>query len=287
MPRSLKSPKLLLGVMGVFIAFSIVLSRGFFDGDPAPGHRKEPATDRTYRRAKDGTLLIWVPGGEFTMGSDKGDTDEKPPHKVKVKGFWLGKFEIKNSQYAKFLKAKNRHKPMFWGNPKFNNPRKPVAGLTWEDAEAYCDWAGLRLPTESEWEYAASAGKGLRYSTATGKIDHDQCNFAGASGKDRWEDTPAPVGRFPENPWGFHDMAGNTWEWTSTLYKPYPYKRTDGREDSSKGGLRVMRGGSWQFPARYCSTGYRRRFASHLRYDSSGFRVALSEADPESRRKKK
>jgi len=236
--------------------------------DPQPGD--------TWVNPVDGSILVWIPGGEFTMGSEDGDQDEKPVHNVTVAGFWLGKFEVSNAQYGRFLAATNHPNPPFWDDPTLNSPDLPVLGLTWKEAKKYCQWAGLRLPTEAEWEYAAAAGRRHRFGTATGQLTRElaNCRDEGRSGH---PEAPAPVHSFPPNPWGIHNLAGNVWEWTSSRYQPYPYSSTDGREDlAQEYALRVMRGGAFNTPAAQCSTSYRRRFASHLRFDYVGVRVARS-----------
>jgi len=242
---------------------------------PSPAGVKAPQPGEKWTNPKDGSFLVWIPGGEFMMGSDKGDDDEKPVHKVKIKGFWLGIYEVSNKQYGAFLNSGDESEPLFWDEKGYNAPDQPVVGLIWESAAAYCQWAALRLPTEAEWEYAAAAGaKQLEYGTATGAISHDLANYLGVEGKDRW-DGPAPVGSFPPNPFGLHDMAGNAWEFTSSIYKSYPYVPDGSRENVSKEReMMVMRGGSWQFTAPYCRVARRRRFASHLTFDSVAFRVA-------------
>ena len=233
-----------------------------------------PEVGDEYRNPKDGSVLVWIPGGEFNMGRDDGPDDERPAHTVRLDGFWMGKFEVTNRQFAQFLKDTGGSTPMFWDDPNLSGPEQPVVGVTYSEAQAYCDWAGLRLPTEAEWEYAAGGGRGLAYPTATGEIGPDLANLRGVSGRDRWEFT-APVGQFPPNPWGLCDLAGNAWEWTSSRCSSYPYRLTDGREDDV-GGLRVMRGGCWAFPADYAATTRRHRFSPYLRYDYPGIRVARS-----------
>jgi iron(II)-dependent oxidoreductase len=210
------------------------------------------------------------------MGTDNGAEDEKPRHQVAVSGFWLGKFEVTNRQYAKYLEGDpEARRPMYWDDSRFNAPDQPVVGVTWKEAREYCTWAGLRLPTEAEWEYAAAAGRQLAYPTATGEISSDLANTLGTGGRDRWEFT-SPVGSFPPNPFGLYDMAGNAWEWTSSAFADYPYASSDGREEDKAGSLRVLRGGSWHSTPDYCRSAARHRFASHLRYDYAGFRVAGS-----------
>jgi len=245
---------------------------------------RQPA-HRTWTNATDGSVLVWVPGGEFSMGSNQGDPDEKPANRVRVAGFWLGEHEVTNAEYAKFLQATGNRKPDFWDDPRFNKPNQPVVSVTWNDALQYCKWANVRLPTEAEWEYAAAAGKRqLRYGTATGKLDHDLANFAGTGGCDTYEDVPAPVGSFPPNPFGLYDMAGNAWEWCGTTWMPYPYRADDGRDGPEEGGYKVMRGGCWHFGPFHCRVACRHRHMTYLRYDYAGFRVALSDSEVKSKR---
>jgi formylglycine-generating enzyme required for sulfatase activity/precorrin-6B methylase 2 len=236
-------------------------------GAPQPGDE--------YFNSKDGSVLIWIPGGEFMMGSDQGQEDERPAHKVAVQGFWLGQFEVTNEHYRRFLKAEGAIPPYHWDDPDYSDPNQPVVGVTWREAESYCEWAGLRLPTEAEWEYAARAGTTFEYPTQTGAISHALANVRGTAGPDKWECT-SPVGRFPPNSLGLYDMAGNAWEWTSSVFLPYPYKNDAEHVAYKPGALRVLRGGAWCFPPQYCRTTHRHRFAQHLRCDYPGIRVAMT-----------
>jgi len=238
-----------------------------------------PQKARELVNAADASVLVWIPSGQFTMGGDKGDPDELPSGMVDVKGFWMSEKEITNAQYAKFLEATGRSEPDLWNDANFNKPDQPVIGVRWPDAVAYCTWAGGRLPTEAEWEYAASAGKGLGDGTATGSLDHETANYAGARGRDTFEDVTSPVGSFPPNPFGLYDMAGNVWEWTSSAWMDYPYVASDGREDMDSGGFRVMRGGCYHFGEFHCRNTARHRHRYHLHYDYVGFRLAKSEDD--------
>lgn len=242
-----------------------------------PNQGNKPKTGDYYVNPTDGYVMVWIPEGEFYMGSNKGDKDERPKHRLEIKGFWLGKYELTNEQYARFISiADPWHKTPFMNEKGFNNPKQPVAGIRYYDALAYCQWAGLRMPTEPEWEYAARGGTQMEYPTENGKISHDLANFLGKKGRDKWMDRPAPVGSFPPNPFGLYDMAGNAWEWASTMYQDYPYNPLDGREDLGARDYRVLRGGSWGFPKNYCRAAHRKYFDMHLRYDYAGMRLAKS-----------
>ena len=235
---------------------------------------REPKQGDHYVNPKDGYVMVWIPSGEFYMGNNKGDKDERPKHKVEVEGFWLGKYELTNAQYARFLQTADQwHKTPFLEEKEYNSPKQPVAGIRFYDAIAYCQWANLRIPTEAEWEYAACGGKQMKYPTRNGRISHSLANFLGKKGRDKWVDRPAPVGSFPSNPFGLFDMAGNVWEWTSSLYQYYPYNAGDGRENMHARDYRVLRGGSWGFPKNYCKTTHRKYFDMHLRYDYAGMRL--------------
>jgi formylglycine-generating enzyme required for sulfatase activity len=227
-------------------------------------------------------VFVWIPGGEFEMGSgSSGKSDERPVHKVQVGGFWLGQYEVTNGDYAKALQAWGNLaglRPGFWGDRDFNGSRQPVVGVSWKDAMRYCKWAGVRLPTEAEWEYAAKAGRGSVYGTATGQVTRETANYRGKGGAgqaDQFNNT-APVGSFPSNRWGVQDLAGNAAEWVSSLYKPYPYRAGDGRENPSAPGNRVVRGGSWSDGTAALCTTSRSGFPPTYSSYCVGFRCARS-----------
>jgi formylglycine-generating enzyme required for sulfatase activity len=195
---------------------------------------------------KDSMTLLFIPAGEFTMGSDIGD-NEKPIHKVYLDGFWIDQTEVTNKMYELCqsagvcltpIRPSSETRSDYYGNPQFEN--YPVIYVTWSMAKTYCEWANRRLPTEAEWEKSAR-GIDERIYPWGNEIDKTFANYNSYVG-----DTTA-VGSYEsgKSPYGAYDMAGNVWEWTSSLHQPYPYDATDGREDLSSSGSRVLRGGSW------------------------------------------
>ena len=206
---------------------------------------------------KDGAPMALIPAGEFQMGDDDGDDDEKPVHTVYLDAFYIDVYEVTNAQYKKFMDATGLPAPSSWNDSRFNDPNQPVVGVSWYDAAAYAQWAGKRLPTEAEWEKAARGGlMGVRYPWGD-KISHDDANYASTDGVDRWKHT-APVGSFPPNGYGLYDMAGNVWEWCMDQYDASFYAMSLKDNPVAGGSIifadniflnvktsRVLRGGSW------------------------------------------
>jgi len=194
--------------------------------------------------------MILIPAGEFTMGSDtSGDIGSRPAHKVNVDAFYIDKYEVTNEMYSACEYAKECRKPArlnsathdaYYGHPEFAN--YPVIFVDWKRAKIYCEWRGARLPTEAEWEKAARGATDQRvYPWGGGELDRSYANYSGGVG-----DT-APVDQYEkgQSPYGVYGMSGNVWEWTSSLFKDYPYDVADGREDWDSTGNRMARGGSW------------------------------------------
>ena len=192
--------------------------------------------------------MVLIPEGWFLMGSPEGegDSDEHPQHKVWVDAFWIDRCEVTNAQYEKFMKATGHRAPRYWDNDSFNKPDYPVVGVSWDDAVAYCNWAGKRLPTEVEWEKAARGGLVGKDYPWGDNISHDNANYDGTGGRDRWDNT-SPVGSFPPNGYGLYDMAGNVYEWCADWYDEDYYRSSPERNPKgpNTGDRRLLRGGSW------------------------------------------
>jgi formylglycine-generating enzyme required for sulfatase activity len=229
------------------------------------------------------TGITWVaiPPGEFLMGGDEGDP-ERPIHPVKItKKFWLAKYPVTNQQYGLFLESLKGKVdlPEYWDDRRFNQPEQPVVGVSWYDAQKYCEWAGCRLPTEAEWEYSCRATSMKEYCFGDDRRKlRDYAWFdANSSGQTQ------PVGTKLANTWGLHDMHGNVWEWCQDWYSSDYY--TESPVEDPQGPLqapfRVFRGGGWFFVAADCRSAYRNGGEPDFRFNDLGFRVALSSVPPE------
>ena len=196
-----------------------------------------------------GVLMRLVPASGFTMGSDYGDeASSRPAHEVYLDAFYIDKFEVSNEQYADCVNASGCRRPHRSGSINrstyFNDPRYanyPVLYLDWGMAKTYCAWRDARLPTEAEWEKAA---RGTDRRVYPWKSQERSCYFANFSGC--VGDTTS-VDNYPQgqSPYGVYNLTGNVWEWTSSLFRSYPYVFDDGRENPAAIGKRVARGGSW------------------------------------------
>ncbi|MHB8626307.1 MAG: protein kinase domain-containing protein [Aggregatilineales bacterium] len=186
-----------------------------------------------------GVPMVLVPPGCFQMGSTNGDTDEQPITPLCFDSpFWLDQYEVSQAQF--------NHFGGYAANPPgFPGDNRPVENITWAEAISYCGVRGAGLPTEAEWEYAARGPDNLVYPWGN-VFFPDRAVFADNSNGQTADVSSKPGGVS----WvGALDMAGNVWEWTNSLYRPYPYNADDGRElpDNNPGDLRVVRGGAWDY----------------------------------------
>ena len=255
--------------------------------------------------------MVWVPAGSFRMGSSIEELDavkeicqqpwlgwpcpdfkeERPQRDVWVDGFWIDQNEVTNRQFETFVEAASyvtdaekrggAHSWRYYSTS--GREDHPVVGVSWNDASAYCQWYGKRLPTEAEWEKAASwnARQGTKGRYPWGdEWGADRCNNVGQDLKDT-----TPVGQYiqagGDSPCGASDMAGNVWEWTSNKWgarreKPsfgYPYDHSDGREARPGTEFRVLRGGSFYDGPGWCHSSARYPHEATKPADYIGFRV--------------
>lgn len=198
--------------------------------------------------------MVFVEGATFTMGLDsasKGDVAEMPAHDATVKSFFMDKYEVTREQYAKCVDAGKCTAPASWKDGEYpsGTGKLPVVGVNFDQASDYAKWAGKRLPTEEEWEFAAR-GTDKRLFPWGKNWESGKANANGAS-KDF-----AEVGKFSgTSPFGLYDMVGNAWEWTSSIFKAYPNGSLP--PNAPKGDARVIRGGSYESTKEYASTTYR------------------------------
>ncbi len=222
---------------------------------------------------KAGIEWVSIPGGGFQMGSNDGDSDEKPVHTVRVTGFEMSRSEVTVAQYRACVDAGACSAPTSCGSSptwgKSGMDDHPVNCVTWDDAQSFARWAGGRLPSEAEWEYAARGGQSYTYagSNTAGDVAWYKDNSGGR--------THGVCGK-RANGYGLCDMSGNVWEWVEDWYHDsYSGAPTDGSAWTSGGGsFRVGRGGSWDNGAGYVRVAYRSRGGPGDRYGYLGFRLA-------------
>ncbi len=255
--------------------------------------------------------MVNIPAGEFWIGSANGepetDREEKPRHKIQVKEFMLGKYEITVEQFSAFMKESGYQKAQGcsrydgkyqpdknWREPGFaQDDKNPVVCVDAKDAQAYTDWLShktghhYRLPNEAEWEYAARANTITPFYTGY-CISTDQANYDG-TGDDYnncgaktsvWIGKSQPVGFYPANPWGLYDMAGNAAEWTcSANTDSYDGSETKCALDADDRQLnfRVFRGGSWVSNPKRLRSADRGHYPSRFSVNNVGFRIARDE----------
>jgi formylglycine-generating enzyme required for sulfatase activity len=259
--------------------------------------------------------MVWIPAGEFAMGSLSGHRDERPMSKVAIgKGFWIGSLEVTNAQYAlfdpkhdsrlehgDFLQFSTRER----GYP-VNGPTQPVCRVSWDSAMKYCAWLAKKtgknvtLPTEAQWEYACRAGTETPMSY--GAADSDFANLANLADMSLrkmdklgwglpvgavppWKPAiekvndahrvSAPVGSFKPNAWGLFDMHGNVGEWTRSAPTAYPYKDADGRNALTGAAKRTVRGGSWYDRPKCATSSFRLQYYAHQKVYNVGFRIVI------------
>jgi formylglycine-generating enzyme required for sulfatase activity len=210
--------------------------------------------------------MAYVPGGEFYMGSDTGDEFSRPAHKVSVGPFFIDLTEVTNESYSNFVRATGHDAPPNWIDGTYPEGRAnfPVTGVSWYDAAGFAAWAGKRLPTEAEWEFAARGTDGRIYPWGndweSGMANADPSN-AGLRN----------VGEGGQSPFGLFDMSGNAWEWTSSDARPYPGGEVFPR---SRLRLKIIRGGNWKSNSTTASAVFRGYYGAggERNYDTTSFR---------------
>ena len=243
-------------------------------------HRFDPALIPTGSvvNEKDGSILVPIPAGPAIFGSPdgSGDADEHPQFRASLPAYLIGLHPVTNAQYKRFVDATRHGAPADWRNGRIppGPGNHPVVYVSWKDAKAYCDWAGLRLPSELEWEKAARGTDGRIYPWGN-EWDKTRC----VNGENQRNDGTAPVGSYPSgrSPYGLQDMAGNVWEWCADWYDSDAYDRYaagGGLTPPASGSYRVLRGGSWCYGTHGCRSASRSSFDPDYGCHNGGFRVA-------------
>ncbi|MFH2056687.1 MAG: SUMF1/EgtB/PvdO family nonheme iron enzyme [bacterium] len=231
-----------------------------------------PAVAQEKIEPQNPTEMVLIPGGEFYYGYRAKDENESK-YEVRVDSFFLDLHEVTNSQYFEFCEATKHELPEFWGMDEFHCgpdfPDYPVVGVSWWDAQDYAEWAGTRLPTDAEWEYAARGGH-LDFKFPWGnEADSTRMNF-GSEGS-------TPAQSYPPNDYGLYEMTGNVWEWVADYYAEEYRDSTmqvnpTGPED---GRYKTIRGGSWHSGPGCVNVVHRNGLSSSWVDFAVGFRCAL------------
>ena len=269
---NMKKNKITLTLLGVlFIGLFVTCESKSQPKEPAENPKEEPkhpieiASDET----KDLIDIAWVsiPAGTFMMGSPESEVDRyenENQHLVTLSAFKMSKNEITFAQYDLFCEKTGSEKPSDEG---WGRGERPVINVTWDDASAFATWMGCRLPTEAEWEYACRAGSTSAFSTGS-NITAKQANCT--------LEKTMPVGSYPANAWGLHDMHGNVLEWCSDWYGEYSSSAQTNPTGPSSGSDRVLRGGSWRNFALACRSAYRFNYGPSDRNHIMGFRLVVA-----------
>ncbi len=228
------------------------------------------------------TPMVEIPAGEFAMGSDREQAleDERPMHAVWVDRFSMDLHEVATVQYAEFLAATDRSAPWHWHTVDLaQHGDRPVIGVDWSDADAYCRWKGKRLPTEAEWEKSARGMDGRLYPWGNRLPRTDLANFS-LGARFSYSQVLMPVRSYEQgrSPYGLYHMAGNVWEWVQDWYATNYYEVSPERnpQGPEPGQFKALRGGSWSDLPKYLLSYGRFKLPPETRNSYTGFRCAKS-----------
>jgi formylglycine-generating enzyme required for sulfatase activity len=272
-------------IFGALLAAMIVIGCSCKkDNEPGPASQGQPspAVNPLPSNPQQGIIwensigmkLVWIPPGEFEMGSNDGESNEKPVHTVKIsKGYYMGIYEVTQEQYRKVM---GTNPSAFKGEDNL-----PVEQVCWDDTIEFCkrlsqkEGKTYRLPTEAEWEYACRAGTTSKFSFGDSESQLvDYAWYSQNSGN-----KTHPVGSLKPNAWGLYDMQGNLWEWCNDWYASDWYSKGPAEnplnESYGDKECRVLRGGCWSLNAGYCRVANRINYWPDFRFYFDGFRIVL------------
>ncbi len=268
-------------IAGIVAVAALAVWAGITFSSPRAGQT------RIVRRGNVAVEQVFVPAGSFMMGDDEGRNNERPAHEVMLDAFWLDRTEVTNAQYEACVDAgvcslpyKNSSftRDSYYDDPAYAD--YPVIFVSWEDAADFAAWAGGRLPTEAEWEYAARGPEVRAYPWGNDAPSCELLNFSGCVG-----DT-SETGKYPKGKsWvGALDMAGNVWEWVIDWYASDYYARSLANNPTgpATGEYRTLRGGSWGTFGQFMRAAYRYSGNPLYRNYYVGFRVVDPLSDPDS-----
>ncbi|MCP4539633.1 MAG: formylglycine-generating enzyme family protein [Chloroflexi bacterium] len=291
----------LLTLCALCVAFPVLAASGC-------GREPNPSLGDTWTRPTDAAVMVYIPAGEFEMGSDddgmnhalqlydeygpscsrKDFEREQPAHTVALDGFWIDRVKVTNAQFSAFLNEQGNQAESgpTWLDlkegdclieqsgeefgPKSGYADHPMMEVSWYGADAYCKWVGARLPTEAEWEYTARGPEGRAYPWGNETPTCELAQFLGCS-----PGGTVPVGSFPAGAsWcGAQDLTGNVWEWVADWYGDYPSERQVNPTGPSSGQARVLRGGSYESKPAVVRSAFRYRYSPSVTFNF-GFRCA-------------
>lgn len=256
-------------------------TRKGWHGEVMPAGLSKGPIEGEYLWHIDGSIMVYVPAGTFTMGSEDGDSDERPVREVLLDAFYIDKYEVSWRQWRLSglpLPMDINGRPIRPDKPVWGRGDSvPVSYIKWTDAKAYCAWAGKRLPTEAEWEKAARGTDGRIYPWG-----NDEPTFDHAVWKDHpiGKNEPAPIDCCPEgaSPYGALNMAGNIYEWIEDVYESRYYAASPDKNprNDGPGPRRVLRGGAFVFDTQNLRAALRYRQWDYEGQDYVGLRTVIS-----------
>ncbi len=274
--------KVIITAIGLFLLFClyvltkpIVVKYTMCDGNM--WHIYSDGTLKEKENKKPTIEWVSIPAGTFIMGSPASEVDRdnnETQHQVTLSAFKMSKYEVSFEQYDLFCDATGRKKPNDEGSGR---GKLPVINVSWNDATAFAEWMGCRLPTEAEWEYAARAGTTTHFNTGN-CLSTKQANYDGNypysnCSKGEYRKKTMPVGSFTPNAWGLYDMHGNVYEWCSDWYGDYSTSAQTNPKGPASGNSRMYRGGSWYGGAFFCRSAHR-NFSNPVYHNINvGFRL--------------